>query len=227
MIAVRTRRRLRRLSGARPAPIGDWVAVRPRVASALLGSGAAGAVWSLAGPVAGVLAASYAVLGVLAWARIIRHRAGTWAWGAALDALCGLAADLRAGLPPEGALGAVAARLDPVPRIRTRVDIACGVAEATGAPLADLLDRLELDLRSLERLRLSAAAQGAGIRATAALLTALPLAGIGVGYGMGADPLDVLLHTPVGAVCAGGSLLLQVAGLAWTARLAQPPGGST
>jgi tight adherence protein B len=196
------------------------------MASAVLGPGIAGAAGAMAGPVAGVLAAVYAVLGVLAWSRIVRNRARVRDWGAALDALSGIAADLRAGLPPEGALAVAAPRLDPVPRVSARVTVACRVAETTGAPLADLFDRLELDLRNLDRIRLTAAAQGAGVRATAVLLAALPVAGIGVGYGMGADPLFVLLHTPVGAVCAGGAVLLQVTGLAWTARLAEPPGGS-
>jgi tight adherence protein B len=36
---------------------------------------------------------------------------------------------------------------------------------------------------------------------------------------MGADPVDQLLHTPVGAGCGLGAVVLQCAGLAWTARL--------
>ena len=89
------------------------------------------------------------------------------------------------------------------------------------ADLADLLDRLEVDLRSLERVRLAAAAHAAGTRATAGLLVVLPVAGIAVGYGMGADPLRVLLHTPVGAACAAVGVLLQAAGIVWTNRLAR------
>src|SRR5690348_3794943 len=85
VIAVRTRRRLRRLSGARPVPVRDRIAARPRLASAVLGSGIAGAAGGLAGPVAGVLAAVYAVLGVLVWARSTRNRARTKEWRAALD----------------------------------------------------------------------------------------------------------------------------------------------
>ncbi|MFC3503861.1 hypothetical protein ACFOOK_23220 [Micromonospora krabiensis] len=38
------------------------------------------------------------------------------------------------------------------------------------------------------------------------------------------DPLAVLLHTPVGAVCTVLTLALQAAGLLWTERLAAAPG---
>jgi tight adherence protein B len=111
-----------------------------------------------------------------------------------------------------------------VPLVRDRVAVAWRVADVTGAPLADLLDRLESDLRGLERVRLVAAAHAAGTRATAVLLALLPLAGIGVGYGMGADPLHVLFHTPVGVACVTAAVLLQAAGLAWTDRLSATGG---
>jgi tight adherence protein B len=177
-----------------------------------------------AGPVAGGLAAVYAVLGFLAWLRTRRARARAAAWSEALDALSALAADLRAGLAPSSALAAHW-RIEAVPLVKARVSVAWRVAEATGAPVADLLDRLDVDLRGLQRVRLSASAHAAGTRATAALLALLPLAGIGVGYGMGTDPLRVLLHTPVGTGCAIGAVLLQLAGLAWTDRLSRPPDG--
>jgi tight adherence protein B len=173
--------------------------------------------------VAGVLAACYALLGFVSWLKLRRNRARALIWSAALDAVALLAADLRAGQPPTIAL---AAGISDVPLVRDRVTVAWRVAEITGAPLAELLERLESDLRALERIRLVAAAHAAGTRATAVLLALLPLAGIGVGYGMGADPLQVLLHTPLGAACVAGAVLLQVAGLAWTDRLSAT-GGST
>lgn len=60
--------------------------------------------------------------------------------------------------------------------------------------------------------------------ATAWLLAALPLAGIGVGY-IGADQLRILLHAATGAGCALLALALQVAGLAWSRRLTASMGG--
>jgi tight adherence protein B len=48
----------------------------------------------------------------------------------------------------------------------------------------------------------------------------LPAAGIALGAGVGADPMHVLLRTPLGAACAGGAMTFQMVGLAWTQRLA-------
>lgn len=213
------------MTGPRTDGLADRFVDRPRLAVAVAAAGTGAMAGILAGPVAAVLGAVYAVVAVRAWLRIRRNRRRATEWAGALDALAGLAGDLRAGLPPERALVAATARLEPVPLVRDRVRVAVRVAEATGAPLADLVERLETDLRGLDRVRLSAAAHAAGAHATAALLGVLPLAGIGVGYGMGADPLRVLLWTPVGAGCALGALVLQLAGLAWTARLSRAPGG--
>jgi tight adherence protein B len=93
------------------------------------------------------------------------------------------------------------------------------LAERTGAPLAELVERIEADARAMDRALASAAAQAAGVRATARLLTGLPVGGIALGYGIGVDPLDVLLHTPVGAGCAVAAIGLQLAGLLWSERL--------
>jgi tight adherence protein B len=100
---------------------------------------------------------------------------------------------------------------------------ATGLAEATGAPLADLVERIESDARAVDRATTAAAAQAAGAQATAWLLAALPLGGIALGYGIGVDPLHVLLRTPVGAACATAAVLLQLGGLAWADRLARTP----
>jgi tight adherence protein B len=97
------------------------------------------------------------------------------------------------------------------------------LAEQTGAPAADLVERIEADARAADRARAGAAAQAAGAQATALLLAALPLAGIGLGYTIGADPLQVLLHTPLGAACAVGAVLLQCGGMLWADRLANGP----
>lgn len=99
------------------------------------------------------------------------------------------------------------------------------LADRTGAPLAELVERIEADARSTDRGLAAAAAQAAGARATAWLLAALPLGGIGLGYGIGVDPLDVLLHTPIGGGCAIVAVALQVVGLLWADRLGAVPAG--
>jgi tight adherence protein B len=97
------------------------------------------------------------------------------------------------------------------------------LAEHTGAPAADLVERIEADARATDRAQASAAAQAAGAQATALLLAALPLGGIALGYAIGADPLRVLLHTPLGGACAAAAVLLQCAGLFWADRLTNGP----
>jgi Flp pilus assembly protein TadB len=197
---------------------------RPRLFAGVLVAGAAVLGGLLAGPAAGALVAAYGLMAAGYAARWRGDRALVSARCRALDALAVLAADLRAGLAPATVMPAASAVLDDVPVIRARLSAAGQVAEATGAPLADLLDRLEADLRGVERVRRTVAAHAAGIRATAGLLAVLPLAGIGVGYGMGADPLYVLLRTPIGMAAAGMAVLLQIAGLAWAGRLTRVGG---
>ncbi|WP_331253129.1 hypothetical protein [Micromonospora echinospora] len=111
-------------------------------------------------------------------------------------------------------------------RIDRLTRAAIRLADRTGAPLAELVERIEADMRVMDRGLAAAAAQAAGARATAWLLAALPLGGIALGYGIGVDPLRVLLHTPVGAGCAVAATALQVVGLLWAERLGATPGGA-
>ncbi|MEV6494379.1 hypothetical protein AB0M20_38025, partial [Actinoplanes sp. NPDC051633] len=166
------------------------------------------------GPVAAVVLAAYSVFGVRAVVRHLVRRATAERRAAALDNLGALAADLRAGLPPQRA---AAVRGDA--RIAELSGAVWRLAERTGAPAADLVERIEADARAAERATKSAAAQAAGAQATAMLLAALPLGGIGLGYSIGTDPLRILLHTRLGAACAVGAVLLQCAGLLWADRL--------
>jgi tight adherence protein B len=135
----------------------------------------------------------------------------------ALDALYSLAADLRAGAPTT-----TVSIVEGGGRLAWLVEALRRVADQTGAPLADLLERAAADARATDRIGAIAAAQAAGAQATAWLLAALPAGGIALGYAIGADPLRVLLHTPIGAGCTVGAIVLQVAGLAWADRLIRP-----
>jgi tight adherence protein B len=93
------------------------------------------------------------------------------------------------------------------------------LAQATGAPVAELLERLVDDLRAADRVHAAVSAHSAGARASAWILMALPLAGVGLGAGVGADPGRVLLHTPLGAACLCAAVAIQLAGLAWSDRI--------
>lgn len=184
-------------------------------AAALLGGGI-GAL--LGGPVAALVLTAYGTLGARAALRRRAQRAADLAHRRDLDRLAGAAADLRAGLPVGAVLDGGAGRIARLCQAAVRL------ADRTGAPLADLLERIEADARAADRGLGAAAAQAAGARATAWLLAALPLGGIGLGYAIGVDPVAVLLHTPVGGGSAVAAVALQIGGLLWAERLGAGPG---
>jgi tight adherence protein B len=149
---------------------------------------------------------------------------------ALLDAVVSVAADLRAGQPAASGyarIRAVSGAARPgsatplVDLVEQRVGATIRLADASGAPLADLLDRLEADLRARRAIAQHGAAQAAGATATGWLLTLLPFAGVGLGYALGVDPARQLLHTPLGAGCVIAALVLQLGGLLWVARIAR------
>lgn len=191
------------------------ISLPPRRA-VVVGVAAAAAVGlAVGGPVLAVVAAAYAGLGGRVVLRRAERRRSVAARRVSLAGLAGLAADLRAGLPPAGQVtGEFAAG-----RLERLTAAVWRLAERTGAPAADLVERIEADARAADRAAASAAAQAAGAQATALLLAGLPAAGIGLGVMMGANPVEVLLHTPLGAACALGALMLQGAGLLWAGRL--------
>lgn len=161
------------------------------------------------------------------------------------DALARITDELRAGAHPATALAgnghdgplaralldpaAVAARIgEPVPdalrraatgpagRDVERVAAAWELADRHGAPLAELMTGLIDDIRWRIAHAARVRAQLAGPKATASVLTALPLAGIGLGQLMGIAPLAVLqagLHGPALLVLG---VLLTAAGAAWS-----------
>lgn len=220
---------------------------RRAVGAAVLTGAATG--WIVAGPVAGLVLAAYGALGARAAVRRAGRRRAVAARSRSLDNLNALAADLRAGLAigPLGAVSTtagsatgagatqrfssgVAAGDDAAqshelfdPRLAELTTAVWRLAEQTGAPAADLVERIEADARAGDRSRAMAAAQAAGAQATALLLAALPIGGIALGYGIDVDPLQVLLHTPMGAACAIGAVLLQCGGLLWADRLVNGP----
>lgn len=198
------------------------LASSPTAGLAVLAGLAAGVCGLLGGPVALVVVAAYAAVAVRAVAVRRRRRSVAARRADLLDWLGIAAADLRAGLPASSALaGVVAARGDD--RLATRAGAAVRLAEQTGAPLAALIERIEADARSADRATAAAAAQVAGARATAWLLTGLPLAGLGLGYAIGTEPLPVLLHSPLGAAAAIAAVILQIGGLAWVGRITRVP----
>ena len=218
-------------------------ASRPRRAIAVAALALAVVGLLVSGLVAGLVAAVYGGLTARALIRRAARRKAGAARARSLDDLCALAADLRAGLPPAALLdvdhhGALTQAVASPIQLGVPASVAVGaaerriaeltsavwrLAERTGAPAADLVERIEADARTADRAHASAAAQAAGAQATALLLAALPLGGIALDYGMGVDPLQILFHTALGGGCAIGAALLQSVGLLWADRLATGP----
>ncbi len=100
------------------------------------------------------------------------------------------------------------------------------VCNATGSGIASAVDRLEQALRAEQEQRRAVDAELAGPRASAGLLAVLPVAGIGLAAGLGADPVQMLLHTPLGLAVLAAGLGLDLLGLWWTGRLVEAAGGA-
>lgn len=100
-----------------------------------------------------------------------------------------------------------------------RIALAWSLAERHGIPLAELLDRAQADIRWRVRFSATIRAQLAGPRATAAVLTALPLLGVGLGELVGADPLEVLRGGVLGQVLLVVGVALVAAGGAWSEQI--------
>jgi len=230
----------RRARGRRP-DLAALSAGRAGTLGPALLAGAAGLVLST--PVVAVLAA---VCGTAA-GRSLRQRsraAGAERRSRALvEALGVLAAELRAGRPiaeatataldscPDpataGALGPVLRLGQPPPapaddeaaRALVRVAAAVGLSAQTGCSLAGVLTAVEDDLRARLHAEQELRSAVAGPRASAVVLAGLPVLGLLMGSGVGADPWRVLTTTGTGTVLLVVGVALELAGTTWSARL--------
>ncbi|MBT0567134.1 type II secretion system F family protein [Williamsia sp. CHRR-6] len=100
-----------------------------------------------------------------------------------------------------------------------RVAVAWRTAEQHGLPMADLLDAVRADLLARRRFSDRTRAALAGARATAAVLAALPLLGVGLGQAMGAAPVSVLVSPGLGGILLVIGTALVATGLWWTERI--------
>ncbi|RBY77858.1 pilus assembly protein TadB [Blastococcus sp. TF02-09] len=234
-----------RLPAATPrrgGAVGGGAAGRPVVLAAA-SAAAAGAILST--PLVAALGAAAAAAGVRAWTR----RRATAQVEAAIrglaDGLGALAADLRSGRSlvaavstAEHACGDPAAGRSLVRAVRTpevtpaeepreiadalgRIAAATRLSTRTGCSLAAVATAVEDDLRARARHRAELRAATAGPRASAAVLAGLPVLGLLMGSGVGADPWRVLTTTGTGQVLLVGGVALEAAGLVWSHRLVE------
>lgn len=99
------------------------------------------------------------------------------------------------------------------------IGLAWQLSAETGLELAGVLDRVAADLRAQQHQRHTVDVALSGPRASAALLSGLPLVGIALGSAMGARPLTVLTASGPGRALACAGVLLDVAGLLWMRRI--------
>lgn len=99
------------------------------------------------------------------------------------------------------------------------VEAAWTVAVDVGAPLAGSLRMIAGALREVGRLQRDARIALAGPRATAQLVTLLPVVAVGFGALLGFDTIRVLFATGPGLACLAMGALLLLAGRRWSAAL--------
>jgi tight adherence protein B len=234
--------RRRRLGTTRPVggTLRGFPGPRLRVPLAAAAAGLAGGL--VGTPLVAALAAGCAGLAARAW---VAGRRGVREEGRLLalaEALAAFTAELRSGRTREAAVAAavtgteedlgrgmvravlgagppVLPRDGPVEEALARIAAAVGLSARTGASLDGVVTAVEDDLRARHRLGLELRSAVAGPRASALLLAGLPVLGLAMGSGVGADPWSVLTRTGTGQVLLVAGVGLEVAGIAWTRRL--------
>ncbi|MGV0744205.1 type II secretion system F family protein [Mycolicibacterium sp. XJ870] len=93
------------------------------------------------------------------------------------------------------------------------------LAQAHGLSIGTLMSTAQQDIVERERFSARVSAAMAGPRTTATVLAGLPVAGIALGQGIGAEPLAFLLAPGVGGWLLVIGVLLACAGLLWSERI--------
>ncbi|CAN5266387.1 type II secretion system F family protein [soil metagenome] len=126
-------------------------------------------------------------------------------------ARAGLGADVPAGLR-------AAAAHSPLTGHWQRLAACWELASQHGLPIGVLMRAAQLDIAERQRYSGQVEAGMAGARATAAILSALPVLGVGLGELLGASPVKFLSQGAGGWVLCAGVLLL-CAGVLWSGRI--------
>jgi tight adherence protein B len=169
---------------------------------------------------------------------------------ATVEVTFALAGELRAGRTPVQALGAVASVAGPLRPALEAAGMAVGVgadaaeeiaraallpgaerlryvaaawsvADSAGGRVAVVLERLCEAMDSDDELRRELDAAMAGPRATMVLLACLPVLGLALGQAVGAHPLQLLVHRPLGWGLLAAAATLDGLGVVVTRAIAR------
>lgn len=122
--------------------------------------------------------------------------------------------------PPLSATGpAPPCPAEPFTEAVRRISVAATLSARTGCSLAAVIGAVEDDLRVRLGHARELRSQTAGPRASVALLAGLPLLGLAMGSGVGADPWHELTATGTGQLLLVLGVVLELTGIAWSARL--------
>ncbi len=142
--------------------------------------------------------------------------------GAALTAAAEVAprygSVLHAAARAASAGGDAADELRGDPDLRA-VGLAWSLGQDTGAPLAEVLERVADDLAATDEQRRAVLVALSGPRSSAVLLAGLPVVGIALGASMGARPLAFLTAAGAGQLVCLLGVLLDAAGVMWMRRI--------
>jgi tight adherence protein B len=241
--------RVRRLLGGAPdrgrvgAELRAVIGRIPPAAVAGVTGAAVGALFST-GLVAGLVGTCSAVAGH-SWSAARRRLSDQADVAGLADGLEAFGAELRAGRPPDAAARLAAAAsgrprcahaliravglaesgpappvpVGPFPEALARISAAARLSRHTGCSLAVVVGAVEDDLRARQAHARELRSLTAGPRASVALLAGLPLLGMAMGSGVGADPWRVLTATGAGHLLLVLGVGLELAGIAWSSRL--------
>ncbi|MFC5370893.1 type II secretion system F family protein [Arcanobacterium bovis] len=95
----------------------------------------------------------------------------------------------------------------------------CRMGRATGAPMADILDACAAGITEASEAMSARKIAMAGPLTSARMLAALPVFGVLIGYVLGVNSIDFLLHTLAGNVALGLGICAEIAGIAIVRRM--------
>ena len=153
------------------------------------------------------------------------------AHGDAVTVLTGLAALSRSDdrqlngpgrgpeVKPASTPATTAAKIDPSTWTMDRLRSGWLLTRRHGLAFTPLIDALVEDLSEQLEAASERSAEVAGPRMSGYVMALLPLLGLALGAGMGADPVHVLLGSSVGNILLVIGVALTCAGLLWSARI--------